>query len=135
MPASRFTAQGLATFGKWLYTVRNTPSLWPDALRTDYPKVEMISQRDLVSWFLTQYETLGDYQFFLNVLKQTEHWRQIETVEGIRTASLRFQLALMLARTKFLIINGTRIDCSYIWVYHDVMNGDLDPLSEETIIE
>jgi hypothetical protein len=130
----RYSAEGLSNFGKWIYVVRHNRLCWPQSLREHYPIStsdlrirRKISQAQLVNWFLKQYP-VADHQFLLNVYSQCERWRHLKSIEpGIKTTVLRFELALILAKSEFLIINGRRIDCDHIWVFYEVMNGSIDP--------
>lgn len=122
----RYTDEGLSNFGKWFCVVRWHSELWPDSLiKFCRPRVTC-NQRQLAAWLGTEYD-IGSEQAFLNIIKRVETWRDIDKVAASRTKSLRFDFALILALTEFLVINGTRIDCELIWVFSDVMAGEIDP--------
>jgi hypothetical protein len=121
-----YTYEGLSNFGKWFCVVRWHSELWPDSLLKFRRPYLFCNQRQLATWLSTEYD-LGTDESFLNVIRYIELWKHTDRVPEAKAKSLRFDFALALALTEFLVINGVRIDCELIWVFNDVMTGEIDP--------
>lgn len=102
--------------------------LWPDNLITTYRDSDKLTQHQLASWLSIGYKTEFT-QLFLNVIKACEGWSHIESLDGLRTSTIRYEFALALANNELLMLHGSRIDCCNIGIFHEVMSGLVDPFT------
>ncbi len=127
------TLDGLNNFGKWMRRTRGDSSKWPPVLRRWFEqRYSFASGNILTQQILGDFlaEMSGSKEDFGYRVKTIEGWGEIDSVKATRVRGLKYDMALPLGITGFLAINGRPVFLDSIWIFDEVLKGNLNPLHD-----
>lgn len=127
------SVEGLNNFGAWMRRTRGDALRWPPHLRRwfeqhySFASGNILTQQILGDYFAEVIDSKEDFGYRV---KTIEGWSDIDTIKATRVKGLKFDMVLPLGLSGFLAIDGRPVFLDSVWIFEEVMRGNIDPLHD-----